>query len=80
MARQAYRYIGGDHEFLQGVPRVDLSADEVEALSAEQRAILDANLAGPAPLYEVVRGAKVSQPSKAVSEPRRGAGGQGEAL
>jgi hypothetical protein len=49
-----YRFTGRAGEYLNGVPAKDLTDDEAEALSLEQRGLLKLNLDGPAPMYEVL--------------------------
>jgi hypothetical protein len=76
---RAYRFIGREDEFLQGVPQGDLSSDQYEALTAEQKDILERNVSGPAPLYKAAGGKDGSGAARNAGGRPRAAQGPGEA-
>jgi len=62
-----YKFKGAEGEFLMGVPAHDLSDDDVAALTAEQKDILDGHMKTDKPIYELVADAEqdAAPPAKA---------------
>jgi hypothetical protein len=49
-----YKFTAREGEYLLGVPAKDLTDDEIDSLTPEQRRLLDANLKSASPVYELV--------------------------
>lgn len=49
-----FQYTGGADQFLNGVPSKDLTQQDISELTPEQLALLQANLAGPQPLFKQI--------------------------
>lgn len=47
-----YRFTAREGEYLLGVPAKDLTDEDIDSLTPEQRGLLDANLKSAGPLYE----------------------------
>jgi len=62
--RPRYRFRGNWDEFVEGLPPHDLYEEDMKALSAEQKALLDAHLRTPSPLYEAGESAGRRRPMR----------------